>query len=118
MYYPPELAGKRYPKGIPIYPESQLEKLIEDLDADEVFFSYSDVSHQYLMNEGSRAMAAGASFTLLGPKETMIKSKKPVISVCASRTGSGKSPTSRWLVDLLKEQGQEGRRHPSPDALR
>jgi len=114
--YPPELAGKRYPKGIPIHPESQLEKLIEDLDADEVFFSYSDVSHQFLMNEGSRALASGASFTLLGPKETMIRSEKPVISVCASRTGSGKSPTSRWLVDRLKAQGKKVVviRHPMP----
>ena len=114
--YPYELAGKRYPGGIPIHPESQLEQLIQDLNVEEVFFSYSDVSHQYLMNEGSRAMAAGASFTLLGPKETMIRSKKPVISVCASRTGSGKSPTSRWLVDLLKRRGLKVVviRHPMP----
>jgi len=114
--YPPELAGKRYPKGILIHPETQLEQLIKDLDVDEVFFSYSDVSHQYLMNEGSRAMAAGASFVLLGPRETMIRSKKPVISVCASRTGSGKSPTSRWLVNLLKEKGNRVVviRHPMP----
>jgi predicted GTPase len=114
--YPPELSGKRYPKGIPIHPETQLEQLIKDLDVDEVFFSYSDVSHQYLMNEGSRAMAAGASFVLLGPRETMIRSKKPVISVCASRTGSGKSPTSRWLVNLLKEKGNRVVviRHPMP----
>ena len=114
--YPSKLAGKRYPKGIPIFPESQLETLIKNLDVDEVFFSYSDVSHQYLMNEGSRAMAAGASFTLLGPKQTMIESSKPVISVCASRTGSGKSPTSRWLVDLLKAKGKRVVviRHPMP----
>jgi predicted GTPase len=114
--YPPELAGKHYPDGIPIHPESQLEQLIKDLNVEEVFFSYSDVSHQYLMNEGSRAIAAGASFTLLGPKETMIRSKKPVISVCASRTGSGKSPTSRWLVDLLKRRGFKVVviRHPMP----
>jgi predicted GTPase len=114
--YPPELAGKRYPKGIPIHPESQLEHLIAELDVDEVFFSYSDVSHSFLMDEGSRALAAGASFTLLGPKETMIRSKKPVVSVCASRTGSGKSPTSRWLVRLLKEKGKKVVviRHPMP----
>ncbi|MFA5868112.1 MAG: cyclic 2,3-diphosphoglycerate synthase [Candidatus Bathyarchaeia archaeon] len=114
--YPPELAGKRYPKGIPIHPETQLEQLIRDLSVDEVFFSYSDVSHQYLMNEGSRAMASGATFTLLGPKDTMIRSKKPVVSVCASRTGSGKSPTSRWLVNLLKEKGKRVVviRHPMP----
>jgi predicted GTPase len=114
--YPPKLAGKRYPKGIPIYPEAWLEKLIEKLDVDEVFFSYSDVSHQYLMDLGSRAIAAGASFTLLGPKETMITCTKPVISVCASRTGSGKSPTSRWLVDALKKRGKRVVvvRHPMP----
>lgn len=114
--YPPELAGKRYPKGIPIHPETQLEQLIKDLGVEEVFFSYSDVSNQYLMNEGSRAMAAGASFVLLGPRETMIRSNKPVISVCASRTGSGKSPTSRWLVNLLKEKGNRVVviRHPMP----
>ncbi len=114
--YPPEFSGKRYPKGIPIHPETQLEQLIKDLGVDEVFFSYSDVSNQYLMNEGSRAMAAGASFVLLGPRETMIRSNKPVISVCASRTGSGKSPTSRWLVNLLKEKGNRVVviRHPMP----
>jgi len=114
--YPSELAGRRYPKGIPIHPESQLEKLIKELNVDEVFFSYSDVSHQYLMNEASRALASGASFTLLGPRETMIRSKRPVISVCASRTGSGKSPTSRWLVGILKGRGRRVVvvRHPMP----
>lgn len=114
--YPPELAGKKYPMGIPIHPESQLEQLIKDLGVNEVFFSYSDVSYGYLGNEGSRAMSAGASFTLLGPRDTMIRSKKPVISVCASRTGSGKSPTSRWLVNFLKEKGNRVVviRHPMP----
>ena len=114
--YPPELAGKRYPNGIQIHTERMLEELIEELDVDEVFFSYSDVSHTYVMHEGSRALAAGASFTLLGPKETMIRSKKPVISVCAARTGSGKSPTSRWIVSKLKSHGHKVVviRHPMP----
>jgi predicted GTPase len=114
--YPPELAGEEYPKGIQIYPEGILEELIEKLDVDEVFFSYSDVSHEYVMHEASRVLAAGASFTLLGPKETMITSEKPIISVCASRTGSGKSPTSRWLISKLKELGYRVVviRHPMP----
>jgi predicted GTPase len=114
--YPPELAGVGYPDGIMIYPEAMLEKLIEDLDADEVVFAYSDVPHEYVMNEASRALAAGASFVLLGPKATMIKPSKPMVSVCASRTGSGKSPTSRWLLPKLKEKGHRVVviRHPMP----
>jgi predicted GTPase len=114
--YPPQLAGRRYPKGIQIYPEAMLERLIDELDVDEVFFSYSDVSYQYVMDEASRAQAAGASFTLLGPKETMLRSEKTIISVCATRTGSGKSPTSRWLVSKLKEHGHSVVviRHPMP----
>jgi len=114
--YPPELAGEMYPNGIQIYPEEMLEELIERFDVDEVFFSYSDVSHTYVMHEASRVLAAGASFTLLGPKETMIKSEKPIISVCAARTGSGKSPTARWLLSKLKEHGYRVIviRHPMP----
>ena len=114
--YPPELAGIGYPGGIRIYPESMLERLIEELDVDEVVFSYSDVSHGYVMNEASRALAAGATFVLLGPKATMIKPSKPLVSVCASRTGSGKSPTSRWLLPRLKEKGYRVVviRHPMP----
>jgi len=114
--YPPELAGLGYPDGIRIYPESMLERLIEDLDADEVVFAYSDVPHEYVMNEASRALAAGASFILLGPEATMIKPSKPLVSVCASRTGSGKSPTSRWLLLRLKEKGHRVVviRHPMP----
>jgi predicted GTPase len=114
--YPPELAGVGYPDGIMIYPEAMLEKLIEDLDADEVVFAYSDVPHEYVMNEASRALAAGASFVLLGPKATMIEPSKPLVSVCASRTGSGKSPTSRWLLPKLKEKGHRVVviRHPMP----
>ena len=114
--YPPELAGLGYPDGIMIYPEAMLEKLIEDLDADEVVFAYSDVPHEYVMNEASRVLAAGASFVLLGPEATMIKPSKPLVSVCASRTGSGKSPTSRWLLLRLKETGYRVVviRHPMP----
>ena len=114
--YPGELAGPRYEKGIKIYPEAQLERLIKEMDVDEVFFSYSDVSHNQVMDLASRAMAAGASFTLLGPKAVMIKPEKPLVSVCASRTGSGKSPTSRWLVSKLKKRGVKVVviRHPMP----
>jgi len=114
--YPPELAGIGYPGGIMIYPESMLEGLIEELDVDEVVFSYSDVSHSYVMNEASRALAAGTTFILLGPEATMIKPSKPLVSVCASRTGSGKSPTSRWLLPLLRERGYRVVviRHPMP----
>ena len=114
--YPPELAGGRYPEGIRIYPESMLEELVKEHDVDEVFFSYSDVSHGYVMDEASRALGAGASFVLLGPKATMLTSNKTVISVCASRTGSGKSPTSRWLVARLKEHDHRVVviRHPMP----
>jgi len=114
--YPPDLAGERYPRGIGIHPEEMLEELIESLDVDDVFFSYSDVSHEHVMHEASRVLAAGASFTLLGPEDTMIVSEKPVISVCAARTGSGKSPVSRWLVSRLKERGRRTVviRHPMP----
>ncbi|HEX9914465.1 MAG TPA: cyclic 2,3-diphosphoglycerate synthase [Candidatus Bathyarchaeia archaeon] len=114
--YPPELAGPKYPKGIRIYPESQLERLIEELHVDEVFFSYSDVSARYLHDEAARVQSVGATFVLLGPRDTMIKPSKPLISVCASRTGSGKSPTSRWLVSHLRDRGYRVVviRHPMP----
>ena len=114
--YPSELAGDDYPEGIRIYPEERLEELIEELDVDEVFFSYSDVSETYLHDEVSRVLAAGATFSLLGPKDTMIEPTKPLISICASRTGSGKSPTSRWLTARLKEMGKRTVviRHPMP----
>ncbi len=114
--YPPELAGERYPEGIQIYSEEQLEKLICKFKIDEVFFSYSDVSAEYLHDEAARVQAAGASFVLLGPKDTMIQPKKPLISICASRTGSGKSPTARWLVKTLKNTGYRVViiRHPMP----
>lgn len=114
--YPPELAGEMYPEGIKIYSEERLEELIKTLDVDEVFFSYSDVSAEYLHDEIARVQSAGASFVLLGPKDTMINPSKPLISICASRTGSGKSPASRWLVNLLMELGYKVVviRHPMP----
>jgi predicted GTPase len=114
--YPPELAGKLYPNGIPIYSEDELEDLIKKFKVDFVVFAYSDVSHEYVMNRASRAMAAGASFMLLGPSHTMLKSTKPVISVCAVRTGSGKSQTTRRVAEILKKLGKKTVviRHPMP----
>jgi predicted GTPase len=114
--YPKELAGKLYPKGIPIYPEEDLTKLIKEKNVDIVVFSYSDVSHEYVMHKASEVMSAGANYMLLGPKDTQIKSKKPVISICAVRTGSGKSQTTRRVVDILKGKGKKVAviRHPMP----
>src|SRR5512132_2186564 len=93
--YPAELAGELYPDGIPIRPESELESLVAE-GVDEVVFSYSDVTHEHVMHIGSRALAAGASFRLLSPRETMLTSSKPVVAVCAVRTGAGKSQTTRY----------------------
>ena len=114
--YPPELAGERYPAGIPIHPESELEALIAALDVDTVVFAYSDVSHEQVMHAASRVMAAGADFKLLGPDATMIRSKRPVVAVCAVRTGSGKSQTSRYVAKSLEAQGLKVAvvRHPMP----
>jgi predicted GTPase len=114
--YPAQLAGRDYPDGIPIYHEEDLTSLIEKMGVKEVYFSYSDVSHEYVMHKASQVMAAGASFSLLGPCETMIKSNRPLISVCAVRTGSGKSQTSRKVALLLKEKGRKVVviRHPMP----
>lgn len=114
--YPPELAGSRYPSGIPIYPEKLLPKLIKEHSIDEVVFSYSDVSHEYVMHEASIVMASGASFKLLGPKDTMLKAKVPVIAVCAVRTGAGKSTVSRKVARVLKDKGLNVIvvRHPMP----
>lgn len=114
--YPAKLAGKGYPKGIPIFDESEIEKLIEKLKVDEVVFSYSDVPHGFVMHQASRAIAAGADFGLLGPARTMIKSKVPVVAVCAVRTGSGKSQTTRKVCAVLKEHGLRvvAIRHPMP----
>ncbi len=114
--YPPELAGKLYPEGIPIYDESQLPELIKKYNVDFVVFAYSDVSHEYVMHRASIAHAAGASFMLLGPKHTMLKSTKPVISICAVRTGCGKSQTTRKIAKELKDRGYRVVviRHPMP----
>ncbi len=114
--YPPELSGKLYPEGIPILPEEDLSKLIKEHNIDLVVFAYSDVSHEYVMQKGSEAMAAGANYTLLSPDKTQIKASCPVISVCAIRTGCGKSQTSRKLVSILKEMGKKvvAIRHPMP----
>lgn len=114
--YPPELAGADYPDGIPIYPESKLTELIEELDIDQVVFGYSDVSYDYLMHRASMVLAAGADFRLMGGKTTMLKARVPVVSVCAVRTGSGKSQTSRRVSDILREMGKKVViiRHPMP----
>ncbi|HYB67980.1 MAG TPA: cyclic 2,3-diphosphoglycerate synthase [Candidatus Acidoferrales bacterium] len=114
--YPPELAGSRYPAGIPIYQEEELPKLIRDYDVDQVVFAYSDVSHEYVMHKASIVLANGADFRLMGPKTTMLKAKVPVIAVCAVRTGSGKSQTSRQVGKILKDKGLNvvAIRHPMP----
>lgn len=114
--YPAGLAGELYPEGIPIHSEKDLKKLIQESRIDEVYFSYSDVPHTYVMHKASEVQAAGASFCLLGPDETMIKSQLPVISVCAVRTGCGKSQTTRKIALLLKEKGRRVVviRHPMP----
>ena len=114
--YPPELAGDLYPNGIPIFAEENLERLVREHGVDEVVFSYSDTSHEHVMHIGSRALAAGANYTLLGPRATMIRSKLPVVAVCAVRTGSGKSQTTRAVSEILKEAGKRFVviRHPMP----
>lgn len=114
--YPAELAGELYPEGIPIYAEEDLPRLIEELEADECTFAYSDVSYQHVMAMSAIVEAAGASFTLLGPNDTMLKSTKPVISVGAVRTGCGKSQTSRRIAEILTAKGLDVVviRHPMP----
>lgn len=114
--YPAELAGELYPEGIPIFAEEELPRLIKELEVDECTFSYSDVSYQHVMAVSAIVEAAGASFVLLGPKDTQIKSAKPVISVCAVRTGCGKSQTSRKVIEILMEKGLKvvAIRHPMP----
>jgi predicted GTPase len=114
--YPAKLAGKLYPKGLPILPEEDLEKIIRKSKIDEVVFSYSDVSYQYVMHKSAAVTAAGADFKLLGKNSTYLKSKRPVIAVCAARTGSGKSQTTRKLCHLLKDRGKKtvAIRHPMP----
>ena len=114
--YPAALAGARYPDGIPIEPEEDLEKLIYDRGVDLVVFSYSDVTHDYVMHVGARAMAAGADYMLLGPARTMVQVNAPVVAVCAARTGSGKSQTSRRIAQILEAMGLTVVvvRHPMP----
>ncbi len=114
--YPAALAGPRYPQGIPIHPEEDLPRLIRDLGADECAFSYSDVSYTYVMRLSALVQAAGATFTLLGPRDTQLLSTKPVISVCAVRTGCGKSQTARRVIEILMARGLKvvAVRHPMP----
>ena len=114
--YPPELAGKLYPKGIPIYAESELERLVKENHVDEVWFSYSDVPHQVVMDKGSHVVAWGASFGICSAQRTMLPSSKPVIAICAVRTGVGKSQTTRYVLDILKKLGKKvvAVRHPMP----
>jgi len=114
--YPPELAGPLYPQGIPIYPEEELEELVVKEGIDQVIFAYSDVSHEYVMHKGSQVLAAGADYRLMGAKHTMLKNTKPVVAVCAVRTGSGKSQTTRRVSDILQEMGKKVVviRHPMP----
>ena len=114
--YPPKLAGPQYPNGIPIYAESNLVKLIKEDKIDQVIFAYSDVPHEYIMHKASIVIAAGADFRLMGSNATQIKSTKPVISVCAVRTGSGKSQTTRRISQILRDMGFKvaAIRHPMP----
>lgn len=114
--YPASLAGPRYPRGIHIHDESELTRLVREHEVDDVVFSYSDVSHEHVMHKASEAMAAGANFVLLGPRETMLKATVPVVAVCAVRTGSGKSQTTRAIAQTLKDAGKRvvAVRHPMP----
>ena len=114
--YPASLAGRLYPEGIPILPEEELRDLIVSNKVTDVYFAYSDVSNQYVMDKASVAQSKGASYHLLGPSDTMIKSKKPVIAVVATRTGAGKSTISRKVAELLLERGLKPVviRHPMP----
>jgi predicted GTPase len=114
--YPAVLAGAGYPDGIPIHAEAELESLIAEHEVDVVVFAYSDVTHEHVMHLGSRAMAAGANYLLLGARQTMIPSSKPVVAICAARTGSGKSQTSRRVAELLTAAGKKVVviRHPMP----
>ncbi len=114
--YPGELAGSLYPQGIPIFPESDLERLIKEYGVEQVIFAYSDVPHEYVMHKASTVLAAGADFRLMGTNATQLKSNKPVVSVCAVRTGSGKSQTTRRVSLILREMGYRvaAVRHPMP----
>lgn len=114
--YPASIAGELYPEGIPIYPEEELSALIKKHNVDQVIFAYSDVSHQTVMHKASQVLACGADFRLMGPDNTMIKSKAQVIAVTAVRTGSGKSQTTRYVAQALIERGKKVAiiRHPMP----
>jgi len=114
--YPPQLAGRLYPDGIPIYPEEELTDLIRRYQVDQVVFAYSDVSHEYVMHKASQVLVAGADFRLMGTGSTMLTSRKPVVAVCAVRTGSGKSQTTRHVCDVLRRMGHRVVvvRHPMP----
>jgi predicted GTPase len=114
--YPPQLSGELYPDGVPIYPEEDLIELVGREQIDQVVFAYSDVSHEYVMHKASQILAAGADFRLMGLGTTQIKSEKPVVAICAARTGSGKSQTSRRVSDILGDMGYRLAvvRHPMP----
>ncbi|MFQ5714969.1 MAG: cyclic 2,3-diphosphoglycerate synthase [Candidatus Scalinduaceae bacterium] len=114
--FPSDLAGRLYPNGIPIYSENELTALIKEHNVDEVVFSYSDVSHEYVMHKASEVQAAGASFVIMGAEQTMLKSKVSVVAVCAVRTGCGKSATTRKICQILEELGKKVVvvRHPMP----
>jgi predicted GTPase len=114
--YPPELAGALYPEGIPIYPEEDLARLIREASIDQVIFAYSDVTHEYVMHKASLVLASGADFRLMGLHSTQLKSSKPVVAVCAVRTGSGKSQTTRRVSRILRDMGFRvaAIRHPMP----
>src|SRR2546429_1910756 len=115
--YPAELAGSLYPAGIPILPESALEQLVREHEIDSVVLASSDVTHEHVMHIGSRALASGASYHLISPHDTMLASRKPVVAICAVRTGSGKSQTTRHVARLFRENGKRVAvlRHPMPD---
>ena len=114
--YPPVLSGKLYPKGIPVYPERDLPDLIRDHKIQQVILSYSDLRHTTVMEKASIVLALGSDFRLMGPNNTMLKAKKPVIAICAVRTGAGKSPTTRKVCEILKRRGKKVVviRHPMP----
>jgi predicted GTPase len=114
--YPPELAGPRYPQGIPIHPEAELPRLIRELRPHQVVLAYSDLSHESVMHLASQVLAAGPDFRLIGPDASMLESRVPVVSVCAVRTGSGKSQTTRRVIRILRERGRKvvAVRHPMP----
>jgi predicted GTPase len=114
--YPPEITGELYPEGVPIHAEDELDDLIREKEVDQVVFAYSDISHLDVMHKASRVLAAGADFQLLGPDHTQLESKKPVVSICAVRTGCGKSQTTRRVADILQAMGHRvvAIRHPMP----